>query len=260
MSRIIKQSNQTDHQSPYTLLLHTFHKERDDEPFVETNEAVKAQTDTLVKNARTEAKRLLDEANAEIEAAKTAIQNERLAAEEEAKRLHEQARRSGEEEGYRDGLAKGHNEYSEQIAQATEVVQSAKVDYDAYLRHAEVDILDLACALAKKMTNVTMQEQEGYASFLKAAIQEVHEETEVLIHVHPSHYEATIQRRSEYEALFTIAERIRFFPDPNIEEDGCVILTPKGRMDASITTQLHRLKTELTALLEEGQGSANESD
>ncbi|GAK00318.1 hypothetical protein [Geomicrobium sp. JCM 19055] len=167
MSRIIKQSNQTDHQSPYTLLLHTFHKERDDEPFVETNEAVKAQTDTLVQNARTEANRLLDEANAEIEAAKTAIQNERLAAEEEAKRLHEQARRSGEEEGYRDGLAKGQSEYAEQIAQATEVVQSARVDYDAYLRHAEVDILDLASALAKEMTNVTMQEQEGYASFLK---------------------------------------------------------------------------------------------
>ncbi|EZH67246.1 hypothetical protein DH09_04740 [Bacillaceae bacterium JMAK1] len=259
MSRIIKQSDQSDHQSPYTLLLHSFHKETDDEPFVEKNETVKVQADTLVQNARTEAKRLLDEVNVEIEASKTAIQQERLAAEEEAKRLHEQARRSGEEEGYRDGLSKGYNEYSEQIAQATEVVRLARVDYDAYLHHAETDIVELASAMAKEMTNVTMQEQEGYASFLKKAIQEVHEETEVLIHIHPKHYEETIQRRSEYEALFTVAERIRFFPDSNLEEDGCVILTPKGRMDASITTQLQRLKTELTALLEEEQEPTNES-
>lgn len=77
------------------------------------------------------------------------------------------------------------------------------------------------------------------------------EQSEVKVYVHPFYYEMLVQQKDELRAVFNQPTDIFIYPDEQLTENGCVIETPFGRIDASVDTQLQQIKQQLLERLEE---------
>ncbi|GAK10921.1 flagellar assembly protein FliH [Geomicrobium sp. JCM 19039] len=251
MSNLIKRNRQnksSTNERPFSLVLQPIERETEPSSKESSNEQVEAMQDTgvnIVRAAQEKAATIIESAKQEAARLEASLVEEKKLHEAEAKRLFEEQREAGWQKGYEKGQQEGHDTYLQEIDRAEHVVQAAKEDYDRYVEQAEESILQLAMAFAKQIVGQEVSVPEGYDQFLKQAIEQVKDEEEVLIYIHPNHFADTVQRRGEYEALLTMAERVRFFADPSLEEDGCLIKTSYGHLDASVHTQLDGLHTEL---------------
>jgi flagellar assembly protein FliH len=168
--------------------------------------------------------------------------------------LIEEAKQHGYNIGLEEGRNIGYQEYREHIQMANDVIELSKHDYQSYLDSAERTILDLAIKVAEKIMNSTIEQDEThFLNIVKKVLQEGRGGKEIQLHVHPVHYPYVLSEKEELLSLFPIRPDLFIFPNTQIPENGCVIETNSGRIDATIDTQLKMLKQKLLDLLESEQ-------
>lgn len=210
------------------------------------------QSGEFLNHAKQEAEMLILEAQQQAQAIAAGIQKERENWENEEKLMYiEQAQKEGYQQGVEDGIQKGYNEIAGEVAYAKDVVESSKKDYRQHIESSETVILDLAMKVAAKIIGSEIEKDDAsFLSIVKNAIKEVRDYREVQLHIHPVHYQSILSHKEELIAIFPRDTELYIFPDDELEESSCIIESEKGRIDASVDSQLEVIKTKLTELLE----------
>lgn len=208
----------------------------------------------IIEQAKQEANDILTQSYQQIEQETQQLQIEKQNWQTEKMQLIEEAKQHGYNIGLEEGRNIGYQEYREHIQMANDVIELSKHDYQSYLDSAERTILDLAIKVAEKIMNSTIEQDEThFLNIVKKVLQEGRGGKEIQLHVHPVHYPYVLSEKEELLSLFPIRPDLFIFPNTQIPENGCVIETNSGRIDATIDTQLKMLKQKLLDLLESEQ-------
>jgi len=120
------------------------------------------------------------------------------------------------------------------------------------LDNSEETVLNLSVAVAGRIVSTVLaSDPQSWMELVKNAIHEVRDQETIKIMVSPSRYAETVDNRDALQSVSREA-RIQIFPDDSLEENGCFIETPYGRIDASVNQQLTVIKQALKEILEAG--------
>lgn len=221
---------------------------------IRNREAEQSAQDAIVLDLgdlRREADRLRRQAHEEAERI-------RAEARAEAQRLTEGAEQRGYEAGYNKGHAEGleagrkegHDEALKQAESSLTQLQQAWVNaakqWDAerreMLREARQSVLRLAIRMAEKIVRrVPAVEPRIVQDQVAAALEHVARPCDVTVRIHPEDRDLVEHAIPQAAEQLAHGEHVILKEDTSIERGGCVIDYGKGRIDATLGTQLDRL-------------------
>lgn len=170
-----------------------------------------------------------------------------LKANQKAQDELEQARKNGFQEGYAVGLKKGEERIAAGITEMQLLINSLEEKKAEMLKKYEEELKDLAISIAKKVIDSELDNDNSrFLAIYKNAIKQHSKQAWVKITV--SEYEAdfAIANKSELMALAKGAKDIKIIVDSNACRGTCIVETPSSVVDASVDTQLNRLKEMLS--------------
>jgi flagellar assembly protein FliH len=196
-----------------------------------------ARAAAIIADAEAQAARLVAEAEAQAEAIleeakKAALQTELDAYE------------AGKEEGYRAGREAG----LASLERLVTLVDAAAVEWEAALRDAEEQIVDLALAIAGRIVGRIAEEDRGtvLASVMQA-LDHLAASPTVKVRLHPDDYDLVATHWAETRGPRYRDRDWTFLADRGIEPGGCVLELEGGRIDAQLSAQLHEIRRALRA-------------
>jgi len=209
-------------------------------------ELQKKQVELILQTAKKEAEAIKQEAKIYYESVQQQILQEKEEWHSEREHLKELARKEGYEIGLQQGKEEGLKQFSQTINHAHEIVETANRDFYKLIEEADETILLIGIKVAERILSERLNEnREQFVPLVKQAIREVREHSEVKICVHPRYYETVVEKRDELRLVFNREIDIFIYPDDQLPENGCVIESSYGRIDAGIDTQLQQLKEKL---------------
>jgi flagellar assembly protein FliH len=250
LSNVIKALSLKNRTGKKTIeIKHIFH-----EPSYET--AKQPDYETVMEQVKQEAAKIRQEAEQYYEAMRKQVLKEK----EEWRIEKEQLVQLAREEGYHAGFAKGRQEalehYDELIAKARHITELANVQFYEQINASTETILRLGMKVAERIIGEALGKDPNYfLTLVKRVLKEVREQTEVTIYVHPLSYEIVARQKEELKSLFPHEVDIFIHPDNELEEYGCLVETPFGRIDASVDTQLAQIKEKLFERIKEGMST-----
>lgn len=214
-------------------------------------ESITANKEILLHNANEEAETIISEAKLYAQSIKDDIDREKAEWEEKKIQLYNEAKQKGFGDGLEEGRKQGYEEMTGLISEARKVVDLSKIDYRQKIESSESTILDLALKVAETIIGHAIEEnQEYFLSVVKRAIKEAREYKEIQLHIHPNHYEFLLSQKEDLLKMFPKEAELYIYPDEDLLENGCVIESGNGRIDATVDTQLQEIKQKLFELLE----------
>lgn len=204
----------------------------------------------------------LDELRKRIDQGNEEIAKYRQSAVAEAQKLFEQKCKEGYDAGYRDGVAKGEldakashrvqleEEVARRMASAMPTLQAtiqALVEArDQWQGEWERIGLELICNIADRVVKQVVASPNDVAQRnLSAALALVGRVPDVTIHVHPGELENLELNREAWGANTRGIGEVRLVADATVGIGGCRLETEFGSIDATIETQMERIRAEL---------------
>jgi flagellar assembly protein FliH len=198
------------------------------------------------------------ELSVDLEAARAEAEAIRLKAIQDAERIREQARREGYQRGYDDGYHDGAREAQQRAdaelqqtletlrAHLQQVIQGVHAQHEAYLQHAEAQMLDLALEVARKVVREELKQQPAHVlAIVRDALRRVQGFGRLRIRVNPLDVDLLRQNRPSLLQVVDGVEGIEIVEDRRVDQGGCVIETEQGVYDARIRTQLGEIERVL---------------
>lgn len=208
---------------------------------------VEAKAKALLAEASREAEKIVNEALKE---------KERLLAELEQAR--QRVMNEAYKKGFDEGSKAGYHEWSRRIEQAREILCEARSEFERTVSQAEPEILSIALKAAEKIVAAEFSEHpEKFVHLVKKAVKEAKGYKEVQVYVHPDHFPRLVERQKEIFSQFYPEGHYFLYPDDRLPENGCVIETEGGKIDASVDSQFQELREKL---FEIWTGSEDEGD
>lgn len=232
-----------------TVQIKTRHNENNRDLHTDSREQI---ANEMIAEAKEEADKLLYETEKLIQKKKLQLQKEDEALQNKIKEALEEARLQGYQEGYDQGRLDGEKSISQSVLEAQRLVDAAKKDYLNKLKEAEPEIVKMAVKITEKVIGETLKQQpEQWTSIVKTVLKEVKEHENIRIIVHPTKYERTIQQKRELLSVLNDSTDLSIYPDQELHENGCLIETSFGTINASIDSQLSEIKRQLIEYIEE---------
>ncbi len=141
------------------------------------------------------------------------------------------------QEGYEDGLTEGRLEMSEKMIDTV----ASSIDF---LSALESKVVQLVTKSVKKVLGEIPQ-PDRITSVVKNAIAVARNEPKVTVRVCPSDVETVQSRVDEIMKPYPSINFIDVVPDTRLQEDGCVLETDIGIVDAGVETQLKAIHQSL---------------
>ena len=196
------------------------------------------QAELILKQAREDAERILEEA--------------RQQAGEESEMVRAGARDEGYREGYAQGLAnaveEGKKDREVQAARLEEDVkrflEKATLARDEMLSQSQDELLDLCIAVAEKIVRVSLKSSsEVIAKMIQTATEKLKRQEWVHIYIAGCDAKGIAQISPALTtSLGALSEHIKIVPMGDDEAGTCIVETPAGIIDASVSTQLSNIK------------------
>jgi len=211
------------------------------------------EAEQLKSAAQLEAERIRGEAY--MEAAQL-IQNAREDAqgimEAERSRVHailESEVAAAKQQGYAEGYAEAREvveaEYAERFAEVERLYLQAVEERKRYLAEAEPMIVDMACAVARKITHRDLAERDWVVDVVRTALEHIHDAGKIEVRVHPDDFELVHASREGLRKEVPGQTELLVIPDRGVAPGGCVVHTAFGNIDARIDTQLEEVRKAL---------------
>lgn len=149
----------------------------------------------------------------------------------------EKERKGGYQQGYEEGLA-----------QVTEMLAKARVEYDQILKSSQHDVLNLAFKIAEKIIGKQLQmDQNLIMDIVAQALQAVRQSRQITIRVNPEDAKILKANREGFVQALGTGRVVDFVEDKKIERGGCIIESEIGIVEAQLQTQLDRLRKVLSS-------------
>lgn len=165
------------------------------------------------------------------------------------------AKHQGYEDGYLQGKLEAETElrtqYDEKLNQVQQILTDAFEQKKAIIDEAEPFLLELSASIAEQ---IVKQELKSYPHKFVELIQQhiirFKEKEHITICVHPDDFELIHSQRAHLLSVVNGETEIRIIPDHSVSQQGCIIRTAYGSIDARIDTQIEEIKK---AILEIGR-------
>ncbi len=209
-----------------------------------------AQKELLINEGAQKAKELVEEAKQIIEQAQ--VESEKLIetaknqAQEESDAIREQARQEGYDAGNKQGYEDGTRSLEEKV-KAVDIFSKSQFDIKHnIIKSAELDIVDLVIAIAKKVCKKTLDDDINVLKTItEDAIKQLKDKESITITIHPDLAEKIYSISEELKVDIPKLEHIKVIEDINVSPDGTIVETPLSRVDCRLQTQLNQIAEKL---------------
>ncbi|MBR2526245.1 hypothetical protein IKE67_07230 [bacterium] len=210
----------------------------------------KAEKERLIKEGTEEAKKLVDEAKQILaqaqEDGKNIIEQANKQADSESGEIRENARKEGYDDGYKQGYDDGTKSLEEKVI-AVETFTKSQFDLkNNIVKSAELDIIELVCAIARKVCKRAFDED---INVLKAitieAINKLKDKEQITITVNPDVAAKIYSISEELKQEIPKLESIKILEDSNVSEDGTIVESMLSRVDSRLKIQIDQIVEKL---------------
>ena len=216
----------------------------------------------LLQETQSEAEKIIEQAQVTAEqylnAARQQAEVIKQQAYEESYQLgQEQGRQDGQQEGYQNGFSQGQQagraEMQQLIEQAIgntqQLLRVTEEEIKEQLIAAEEQIVAIALAVARKIVAYEVSENPMVVlPLVKAALEKVSDQEEVVIRVSMDDFEAVLQAKKDLQTMVGKEHALKIIVDGTIDCGSCIIDTSYGTVDARIDTQFEIIKKALTGI------------
>ncbi|GAA3406661.1 FliH/SctL family protein [Paenibacillus hodogayensis] len=209
--------------------------------------------ESVVALANEDAARIRQEASDEI----NGWWDERRA---EDARTADEAREAGRETGYRQGYeeatAEVHGQYEQLLAEARTIIESAVTLKHQLIQESEPFLIELSCSIAEKIVGRQLSlEPEWSVELIKKVLLRRREQGIITLCVSADHFQFVVDSREELMLAIDSQAELQIIPDPTVRDQGCVIRSSFGSIDARIDTQLNEIKKGLQQVAFRSEGA-----
>lgn len=207
----------------------------------------------ILEDAAQQAVQLKQQAMAEIEGWWAEKQ-------QEAEALQKQTMAQAEEQGYATGLLEGKRyviqEEQETIQQAKGILEEAYHEKGKIIAEAEPFLVELSIEVAKKVVGAELSASpEKILELVRQVLRRSRVHGPISLCVNHRYFSFMEEHRGQLLALLDGQAELAIYPDYTVHDEGCVIRTPLGSVDARIDTQLQEIKQ---VLLDIARGSGTD--
>ena len=231
-----------------------------------------AEKDSMVAAARTEAERIVKDAEsaafeevkrkqnqaakirqeAEDQAKLAVTEAEKKIAEMEAqveerlKGVEKDAYKKGFEQGREDGYAEGRAEVQRLVDRLHIVLEKTMDKRSEILQEAETEVVELVLLIARKVIKTISENQKNVVlSNVVQALRKLKSRGDVIIRVNIADLGLATEHVKDFMAMAEAAKSITVVEDTTIDRGGCIIETDFGQIDARISSQLHEIEEKI---------------
>ena len=189
----------------------------------------------------------------------TRTAGERQLAEAEQRHEQETARVHQEryDEGHGDGVSAKEDEAREAVDRMAVLHEALRHDRDQVLLEAETVVVDLALALARRITQTQSEaDPKIVAHTIRAALQHLSERSNLVIKVHQD--DLQIARRFSKAWVERVDQDavLKIRVSDHVDRGGCMVEGGEENVDARLVSQLDAMQQALRAKVEESYSSA----
>jgi flagellar assembly protein FliH len=156
----------------------------------------------------------------------------------------------GFQQGYDEGLKLAAQEQEETLARLGSLLGQVAADNEELLRGLETQVVELALAVAEKViAREARTDPQIILSVVRSALSEVHDATELRIHVNPDDVPLLEQRWQEMLPR-SVAAHSELIVDELVERGGVIVETRIGYVDSQLKTRINQVVTSFQAVLD----------
>lgn len=156
------------------------------------------------------------------------------------------------DEGYGDGVASKEDEAREAVQRLAVLHSAMREDRDQVLFEAETLVVDLAVALARRVTRVQAEvDTKTIARTVRAALQHLSERSDLVIRVHPEDLQIARRFSSAWVERIDADAVLRVRASDHVDRGGCMVEGGEENVDARLESQLDVLQRALRDQVEE---------
>jgi flagellar assembly protein FliH len=180
----------------------------------------------------------------------------------------EASRQSGYELGYAEGAVNSETElrevWEQKLTEASDVLKTAFQMREQIIQEAEPFLVELSCAIAEKIIGQQLTlAPEMAIELIRKSLSRRREQGVITLCVAPGQLAFVQAAREELHFAIDSQAELQILPDSTVKDNGCVIRSSFGSIDARIDTQLAEIKRELIHLAHhsgEERGNYNDSE
>jgi len=219
--------------------------------------------DQIVRDAESVAeeqiRRAMEEAASTRDAAQREIDDWWRQRREQDAHAAQEARDGGFREGYEEGLAKATEEvlasYESMLSEARRILEDSHTVKDRIIQEAEPFLIELSGQIAEKIIGRQLSvEPEWMVDLIRRTLSRRKEKGVIALCVAPKHYDYICNAREELLTSIDSQAELQILPDATVKDEGCVIRSAFGSIDARIDTQLKEIKSVLLHMAATGEG------
>ena len=157
------------------------------------------------------------------------------------------------DEAYQQGMIASQTEmeqlWSKNINEAASILADAYKTREQIIQESEPYIVDLTCSIAEKIIGKQLElKQELILEMIHRSLSRRREQGEITLCVSPANLNFVQAGREELISAIDSQAELLIIPDISVKDDGCVIRSKFGSIDARVDTQLSEIKRELLVI------------
>ncbi|WP_139488988.1 FliH/SctL family protein [Brevibacillus dissolubilis] len=220
-------------------------------------ESAEAEAQTILQDAEEMAQRIMEEAGRQAEELRQQAMREIEAWQEQARQEAEQAAQEifaeAQEQGMAHGIELGRQaaieEQMQHVTEAREVLQRAYVEKERIIAQGEPFLVELSTQIAKKIIGDEIsQAPDKVLEMARNVLRRSRLHGQITLCVNHRYFSFIEEHREQLLALLDGQAELSIYPDYGVADEGCVIRTLLGSVDARIDTQLSEIKQVLLDL------------
>jgi flagellar assembly protein FliH len=205
-------------------------EEEAEEAFVDM-EAIQAQADEMIANAREEADAIIAEAQEQAEALKSHYEEE------------------GKKVGYQEGLADAMNEFNAKKDELEVERQNLQAQFEEKERTMESELVDVITEVMERFFLIQFgNKKDLLLHLIDNALINIENSREFLIKVNDENFDFLNQYKSQLQEKVGNDLQLDIIRDPVLDIHQCLIETDGGVFDCSLDVELDNLVKDLKSL------------
>ena len=224
--------------------------EKEDELEEEKNKIIseaQEEADRIVAEAKEEAQKIKEEAHQEIEREKEEMFNQ----------AQEEGYQEGLKEGQKEGRVEGKEEVKSQCGDLLRELEQAVADFQQSMELREedmkADLVELAIAISEKIVAQRLKlDKTALENLIRKKLKLLEEGENLKLRVKPENLELMQEIKEDLIVKTGYIEEIKVIADEEIKDNGVIIETDFGGLDATVSTQLEKIEDELLEVTKDG--------
>ena len=193
----------------------------------------------MSEQAKVDASRIIQDANAE----KERIQSESESIKDAA---YKEGYAKGYDEGFEKSFADGNNDLTKLNEKLKKILAETINKRNEIIDTAEAQLIEVAILIAKRVVKMLTEKDKGIViRNIQEALRRIKGRTKITIRVNIDDLEISARHKDEFYQMLDKIEGVTVLEEPNVDVGGCMIETDFGDIDARINTQLNEIETAI---------------